>query len=440
LKLKKSVHILLLFFISAFILLFQCDCDPVGPDFEIWLISPENEAIIQTPRVTLEWDWSAVNSNFDHGYLLIRTNSASGYTEIAISESDRTYDIDTLRPATTYYWIVSICDEWRDGCVDSPRWFFTTAAELWEPGHVHSPTPDSGAVGVSVNPNFTWDVYNPDLLGYDFDIYLGTTTDPPLLDSELAGPYYNLLTDTLDYATLYYWRVEAYYDNDTSRGPLWEFMTDYSVEADIFAMIEIDALQSSTGYHVMEEIRALFDSAIAPVTPIKPLQADSVFVGDAKLDWNAGSQNYSYSEMSMPFINNGGQVDIDVYGNSEVPNLNTDINFPACTLAIISPETFNTVSISGFEVTWDGSECGGNVWLTLMDGNDSIGVWKETNNDGIDSLTAADLAPLGGQTGTYSLIIIKQVEENIDAPGYRPESLIRMRAFNLMAQINIASK
>ena len=133
-------------------------------------------------------------------------------------------------------------------------------------------------------------------------------------------------------------------------------------------------------------------------------------------------------------------MDIVVYGNSDVPSLNTSINFPACTLAIITPESFESVSITGFDVTWDGSECGGTVWLTILDGTDSTGVWKEAINDGSASLTADDLAPLGGQTGIYNLAVVKLVEENIDAPGYMAEGLVRMRVFNVMEQIGIHSK
>ena len=141
----------------------------------------------------------------------------------------------------------------------------------------------------------------------------------------------------------------------------------------------------------------------------------------------------------MPFIENGQPVDFTVYGNSEVPDLNTSMLFPDCPLGILHPESFETVPITGFEVTWDGSECGGNVWITLMSGNDSTGVIKETANDGVDSLTAEDLLPLGGQVGSYDLIIFKLEEEPIDASGYLIESVIRARVKEIMPQIVITS-
>jgi hypothetical protein len=309
-----------------------------------------------------------------------------------------------------------------------------------EPGDIHNPTPDSAAIGVGLNPEFSWEIYNPDSILYEFDIYLGTVTDPPLHASGLGVPSYNLTGDTLEYHTIYYWRIEAYYETDTLEGPLWEFTTDYHPGDDIFALFEIDVRQTPTGYHVEEAFRARLDAELALTEPIDPLQADSVLIQGLKLNWVADSQHYSQIEFSEPVIENGQLNNIRVYGNSSVPDLNTNVTLPACTLAIISPESFENAPISGFEVTWDDGDCGGNVRLILMDGTDSTGVSKEVVNDGFDSFTAADLAPLDGQTGSYDLYLIKRTEENLDAVGYRPESLSRFRIINRMLQISITSR
>ncbi len=448
---KMSLQIMILFLILISALFIRCDCCincPSG-DIEFILLEPEEGEIIHTSMTTLKWKTLFIHTTRRENQSIHLLRDSSGFTlysDFAVGKDDSTLEIGPLKPSTLYSWYISAGAGMYDNhyevyaTAESETRTFTTAAELWDAGHIHSPTPDSGEVGIGINPSFAWEIYNPDLTPYDFNIYLGATTDPSLLASGLNVPYYNLLSDTLDYATNYYWRVEAYYDTDTIESPLWEFTTDYPVEANIFAFFEIDVRLTPSGYHLMEEIRARLDTGSALAAPIEPLQADSIFVGDTKLDWSVGTQSYSYFEWSMPFINNGGQVDIDIYGNADVPNLNTNVSFPACTLGIVSPESFNTVSITGFNVTWESSLCDGNIWLTLLDGTDSTGVWKETPNDGSETLTAADLAPLGGQTGSYNLAIIKIVEENIDAPGYKTESLVRMRAFNIMEQINISSK
>ena len=305
---------------------------------------------------------------------------------------------------------------------------------VWADG---KPTPDSGAVDVDTITTFSWEVYNPYDINFEYDFYLGTTADPPLVATGLDTPSYG--PDTLAANTIYYWRVVAYNDTDMVEGPLWRFSTVYGGVDEIFALLEIDALQAPSGYHTEEILRVRLDEAYAPTSPDIVLQADSVYINDFKLPWDNPSSSYYWWEMSMPMITNGGQVNFLVYSEGDLPQLDVDFNFPACTLSILTPESFNTLSINGFEVTRDHSDCdgGGTGWLVLMDGTDSTGVRKLVANDGLDSLTGEDLLPLEGVTGQYDLYIIRQVEENITATGYMPESLVRMRAINRMIQINI---
>ena len=440
---KKVKNILILSLIGLSLLNFRCGCDdPVGhdQDVRVWTISPAIDEVIHTQRVTFEWDYIDDGRDFESAHLFLYLDAGIyHHIDEYITEADRkTFCIDTLTPSTTYYWSITLNLEDRVSR-SSEKTVFTMADELLLFGEVHTPTPDSGSIGISVNPVFSWEVYDPDTVGYSYDLYLGTTDTPSLLVSGLGILSYNLTTDTLDYLTQYYWRVVAYNSQDTVFGPLWEFTTDYPVSSQIYAIFEIDAQQSPSGYHLMEEIRTRLDSAYADVA-VTPLQADSIKIEDVLLDWNSTDQNYSYTEISMPFIENGQPVNISIFDNGGVPNLNTSVNFPACTLAIISPESFDNIPISGFEVTWDGSECGGNVILALLDGTDSTGVWKEVANDGTDSLTEADLLPLDGHTGTYDLYLIKQVEENITSTGYLTQSLVRSRIINRMPQVHISSK
>ncbi len=394
-------------------------------------------------RVTVEWDYFDDGLAFSnaHIFIFIDTSYAWHHLDERVGADDREFNFDTLTPSLTYYWYVTINFEKNGSYLQTvtERRSFAISEDYLSFGEVHSPVPDSGATWVGVNPALSWQVYDPDTIGYTYDIYLGTTDNPPLLVSDLGELNYEIISDTLDLATTYYWRVIAHNSQDTVSGPLWEFTTHSPDLAAVFAVCEIDALQSPSGYHVREDIHVRFDSAVSDVS-VSPLQADSVKVGDTLLNWSAASHDYGFIQFSEPFIENGQPVDLVVFGGSDVPDLVTSIDFPACTLGIVSPESFENVPISGFEVTWDGSECGGTVWLILMDGADSTGVIKETANDGIDSLTAADLAPLGGQTGTYDLVILLSHQVTIDALGYLPESYIRARVINRMPQINITSQ
>jgi len=447
-SMKNVKHYLALPLIALSLLTLRCDCNednPLGSRYHprVWSISPDDGAMFHMQRVTLEWDYFDDGLAFSnaHIFIFIDTSYAWHHLDERVGADDREFNFDTLTPSLTYYWYVTINFEKNGSYLQTvtERRSFAISEDYLSFGEVHSPVPDSGATWVGINPALSWQVYDPDTIGYTYDIYLGTTDTPPLLVSGLSDLNYEIISDTLELATTYYWRVIAYNNQDTVSGPLWEFTTHSPELAAVYAACEIDALQAPSGYHVMEEIRVRFDSAASDI-PVSPLQADSVEVGGVVLNWNGAGQNYSYTEYSIPFIENGQPVDVVVFGSAEVPDLVTGIDFPACTLSIVSPESFDNVPISGFEVTWDGSDCGGTVWLILMDGSDSTGVRKETANDGVDSLTAADLVPLGGQTGSYDLVILQSHQESIDALGYLPESYLRTRVINRMTQINITSQ
>jgi hypothetical protein len=87
------------------------------------------------------------------------------------------------------------------------------------------PDPIDGATGVTVWTGLSWigSDYDGDLA--DFDLYLGTSADPPLVAAHVNAMSYQP-DAPLDENTHYYWRVvtrDAHH-NETS-GPTWDFTT-----------------------------------------------------------------------------------------------------------------------------------------------------------------------------------------------------------------------
>jgi len=351
----------------------------------------------------------------------------------------RGVDRDSLESGTTYYWRVNTIYRatYRPtpDTVVGPLWSFTT--NEFNLPQIYDPTPADSSTGVDSTTHLSWTYQNPGPGTERFDLYFGTATDPPLAATGLTSAAYN--PGVLEGATDYFWRVVIYNDADTVSGPVWTFQTEYSAFADAFALFEVDVQQAPSGWHVLELIKARFDTGLAIDAPIMPLQADSVLAEGMRLDWSPSEQGYRYEEMSMPFLTSGEDVDFTVYGNAVVPHLATAALLPACTLGITWPDGIQPVTISGFEVRWNCAPCEGDVWLTLMKDGDSTGVWKQVANDGRDSLTAVDLSPLSGVTGRYDLIIMTVTEDAVLAPGYIPGSLIRTRVFNRILQISISS-
>ncbi|HEU4928801.1 MAG TPA: FlgD immunoglobulin-like domain containing protein, partial [Candidatus Krumholzibacteria bacterium] len=86
-----------------------------------------------------------------------------------------------------------------------------------------NPTPQDNTAGQSPAPSMSWFCFDVDGNLQEFDIYIGTTTTPPLVASGLTDPSY---APTLQLNQQYYWYVVA---RDAlgleTQGPLWTFRT-----------------------------------------------------------------------------------------------------------------------------------------------------------------------------------------------------------------------
>ncbi len=84
--------------------------------------------------------------------------------------------------------------------------------------------PQNGSVNIPVNQVLSWQCSDPDGDSLTYDIYFGTSSNPPLITSILAEVTYN--PGTLEQNKLYYWKIVA---NDghshTTPGPVWSFTT-----------------------------------------------------------------------------------------------------------------------------------------------------------------------------------------------------------------------
>ncbi len=87
------------------------------------------------------------------------------------------------------------------------------------PSQVTTGTPVSGAVGVSRTQNISWD---PASGAASYNIYFGTTTNPPLVSNK-TGTSYN--PGLLDGNTVYYWRVDSVNSAGVTTGIEFSFRT-----------------------------------------------------------------------------------------------------------------------------------------------------------------------------------------------------------------------
>lgn len=126
-------------------------------------------------------------------------------------------------PGTQYYWRVVARDNW-DAETEGPVWTFWTLPN-YPPYPPVNPIPADGATNVDRFANLSWQCNDPnpgDIL--TFDIYFGTTSPPPLVETDYSSFTYS--PGEMDGLTTYYWSITAR-DNwgAETEGPIWSFTT-----------------------------------------------------------------------------------------------------------------------------------------------------------------------------------------------------------------------
>ena len=91
------------------------------------------------------------------------------------------------------------------------------------PDSPSNPSPYDGETDVKINSMLTWQCSDLDGDSLTYDIYLGTSPNPPQVASGTASTSYN--PGLLDYETTYYWKVVASDGRATTSGQTWHFTT-----------------------------------------------------------------------------------------------------------------------------------------------------------------------------------------------------------------------
>jgi hypothetical protein len=92
------------------------------------------------------------------------------------------------------------------------------------PNQPSNPSPSNGAIDQSTDVNLSWTCTDPNGDPLTYDVYFGTTNNPPLVLSNISQSSYD--PGTLNNQTTYYWKIVAE-DNqgESTAGPIWNFST-----------------------------------------------------------------------------------------------------------------------------------------------------------------------------------------------------------------------
>ena len=93
------------------------------------------------------------------------------------------------------------------------------------PAKPHSPYPANGATNVTITTTLSWQCSDVDNNEITYDVYFGTSSNPPKVASNITSNSYN--PGTLQYSTTYYWKVVAWDEHRAKNSSqIWYFTTE----------------------------------------------------------------------------------------------------------------------------------------------------------------------------------------------------------------------
>ena len=161
-------------------------------------------------------NWTAGSYATSHD-VYFGTNPTPGVNQFKGNQTSTAFDPGTLDAGKTYYWRID--EVGLGGTTTGDVWSFTTAPT---PGQASNPSPVDLATNVGINVDLSWE-YGSDATSHD--VYFGTNPTPGA--GEFKGNQISTVFDpcTLDFETIYYWRIDEVGPGGKTTGNMWSFMT-----------------------------------------------------------------------------------------------------------------------------------------------------------------------------------------------------------------------
>jgi len=171
------------------------------------LKKPNNNSVDQALNVDLRWDELSGFKKFDY-QVDVHENFSTPTTYIT---ELTTVPADDLKYGTQYFWRMRGRHD-NDTTDWSVAWNFTTAAK------VNLTSPAEGVDSVALKPQLKWSQIQGTTgyeVEYSSDVAFAGSVINQIAADDATVPFYNVLY-ALDAGTMYYWRVRAFTEIDTS--------------------------------------------------------------------------------------------------------------------------------------------------------------------------------------------------------------------------------
>lgn len=140
---------------------------------------------------------------------------------VSSNQIEYTYEPDTLKSCTTYYWVI-VARDGQGNFSTGPVWCFTTL-DL-SPTVPSEPYPADSAEVEDLNIILSWSCNDPEGDSLTYDVYFGPTPYLSVVSSEQTENSYH--PDALTGSTTYFWKIAARdRKGQLTNGPTWSFIT-----------------------------------------------------------------------------------------------------------------------------------------------------------------------------------------------------------------------
>lgn len=183
-------------------------------------------------------------------YLATLEEGINALKQIGTSQTTK-YSYVGLSKDETYYWRVKAVDSFGKA-KDGPIWqFSTTSSGNRMPSAATPNEPADKATMVAVTQKLQWSASDPDLDLLYYDVYFGTSENPPLVSSKQTSYIYN--PGNLEQNTTYYWRIVVSDGKLTNpESTVWSFTTLDPGSGDAPVVIAITTPSGSDGEFKIE--------------------------------------------------------------------------------------------------------------------------------------------------------------------------------------------
>jgi hypothetical protein len=193
--------------------------NPGAPDIPFSPSPADNATNVPVQTVL---SWAAADPDQDVLTFDVYLGKTTTPELVSDNQSSTSYTPARLDNSTQYYWRVIVSDGVHS--ISSPLWSFRTSDVPNNlPSTPATPVPPTSTTGVSMLPELSWSATDPDDDELTFDLYFGTTSNPPLFASGLDTNNYSL--GSSGFSVTYFWKIVVSDGIDNVTGPVWSFTT-----------------------------------------------------------------------------------------------------------------------------------------------------------------------------------------------------------------------